>query len=98
MILEANLQSLREAMGHSPLLAYRTREAAEETAVQGGADLTIDFPAGAVTQAQKYSCLQLPDVAHLADHVHLMDGLGRPADHADPILKVGLLGGLALGD
>jgi len=31
VILEANLQSLREATGPSPLLLYRTREAAEET-------------------------------------------------------------------
>ena len=52
----------------------------------------------AVNRCIRLVSLQFPDVANLTDHVHLMDGLGRPADHADPILKVGLLGCLALRD
>jgi len=42
--------------------------------------------------------LHLPDVAHLADHVHLVNLVGGPAHHADPVLEVGLLHRFALGD
>ena len=40
----------------------------------------------------------LPDVAHLANDIHFVDRLGGPAHHAYPILKVGLLHRLALGN
>ena len=41
---------------------------------------------------------QLPEVADLADHVNLVDGLRRPSDHVDPVLEVRLLNRLAFAD
>ena len=39
-----------------------------------------------------------PDVTHLAYDIHLVDGLGGPTHHFDPVLKVGLLHRLTFGD
>ena len=41
---------------------------------------------------------EFPEIAHLADHVYFVNGSRRPAHHLYPVLEVGLLHRLALGN
>ena len=45
---------------------------------------------GRLTGRRRLPGLEVPEVPHLADHVHLVDGFGGPAHQVDPVLEMGL--------
>ena len=58
----------------------------------------LAMPLAARFAAVNPAISHLPEVAHLADQVHLVYGLDGPACQLDPVLEVGLFHSLTFAD